>query len=59
MLFRSHTEEESFARVKKMAENNDTLVNETSTKKKVIGFKNMPQVCQDTPIREPLSASGY
>lgn len=34
-----HTEEESFARVKKMAENNDTLVNETSTKKKVIGFK--------------------
>ena len=54
-----HTEEESFARVKKMVENNDTLVNETSTKKKVIGFKNMQSVCRDTPIGEPRTASGY
>ena len=54
-----HTEEDSFARVKKMAENNDTLVNETSTKKKVIGFKNTQSVCEDTPIGEPLRASKY
>ena len=54
-----HTEEESFARVKKMAENNDTLVNETSTKKRVIGFNKMQSVCQDTPIGEPRTASGY
>ena len=56
-----HTEEESFARVKKMAENNDTLVNETSTKKKVIGFKNTQSVCPNTDIAigEPLRASNY
>lgn len=54
-----HTEEESFARIKKMAENNDTLVNETSTKKKVIGFKNAQSVCKDTPIVKPLPASNY
>lgn len=44
-----HTEEESFARVKKMAENNDTLVNETSTKRKVIGFKNQNSMSYDLP----------
>lgn len=54
-----HTEEESFARVKKMAENNDTLVNETSTKKKVIGFKKTQSVCEDNPIGEPLKPSKY
>lgn len=54
-----HTEEESFARVKKMAENNDTLVNETSTKKKVIGFKKMQSVCEDNSIGEPLKPSKY
>lgn len=54
-----YTEEESFARVKKMAENNDTLVNETSTKKKVIGFKKMQSVCEDNSIGEPLKPSKY
>ena len=42
-----------------MAENNDTLVNETSTKKKVIGFKKMQSVCEDTPIGEPLKPTKY